>query len=110
MLAATALAAAAAATTTAAASAAPTRTNVVRNCGTLSVGGRVWHVGAAGVSCRAAKGVVRRVAPKASGGSGTFFHASTSGLACTGGVSGSRRGITCVSKNGKQLVTGQSRG
>jgi hypothetical protein len=76
-----------------------------KTCGTVKSGGATWSVVAAGVSCTAAKPLVRKLAPKPHPTTetrlGTYF-----GLKCVEIAGNGKREIACVSTDGRRSVYG----
>jgi hypothetical protein len=96
------VAAVVAAGSTGSASAAPTG---AQSCGTLKSGGATWSVVAAGVPCKAAKPLVRKLAAKPHPALGTRL-GTYLGLKCVEFASGRKREIACVSTDGRRSVYG----
>jgi hypothetical protein len=98
---ATAVAALVAAATAASAS---STANAFRVCGTVNGGGATWSVVAAGVSCTAAKPLVRKLAPRPHSlytNLGKYL-----GLKCVEIAGSGKREIACISTDGKKSVYG----
>jgi hypothetical protein len=74
-------------------------------CGTVKGGGATWIVTAAGVTCKVAKPLVKKLAPKPHPSLATRL-GTYSGLKCVEFASSGKREIACVSVNGRQSVYG----
>ena len=77
-------------------------------CGTVDAGGATWSVVSAGVSCKAGKPLVRKLATKPHSlytRLGTFL-----GLNCVEIAGKGRREIACVSRDGRRSVYGVTKG
>jgi hypothetical protein len=97
------LAAIVAAVAVASASAAST---AFKNCGTVKSGGATWSVVAAGgVSCTAAKPLIRKLAKKPHPSPGTPL-GTYLGLKCVEFAGNGKREIACTSIDGRKSVFG----
>lgn len=97
-----ALAAIVAAVAAGSASAAST---TLKNCGTVKSGGASWSVVAGGVSCTAAKPLVRKLAKKPHPSPGTPL-GTYLGLKCVELAGNGKREIACTSIDGRKSVFG----
>ena len=74
-------------------------------CGTVKSGGATWSVVGAGVSCTAAKPLVKKLAGKPRTGIATRL-GTYIGLKCVEFAGNGKREIACVSKDGGRSVFG----
>jgi hypothetical protein len=76
---------------------------VPHSCGTISVKGKTWTVTAVGLSCAAAKGVVRTLAAKPLPPR-VHYAGRYLGMGCLGGKKGGRTGIECGGTGARLIV------
>ena len=76
-----------------------------KTCGTVKGGGATWSVVAAGVSCTAAKPLVKKLAAKPRTGIATRL-GTYLGLKCVEYAGNGKREIACVSTDGRRSVYG----